>query len=733
VYAEPERVVLPRRPGTRHQAGGLVRIYVGSEAAHWRAERVFVWSIECVRDPARDYEITWLRNLPGFERGGWTTGFTNYRFAVPQLCGARGRAIYNDVDQIYRCDPGLLFDEDLAGAGWKSIAPNDPSVMLLDCARMAEVWTLERAQRERKHRLIARAQAVPGLHATLDPRWNVRDGERPLAEAKLVHFTTLHTQPWRPFPERFVYQENPSGEAWHALERSADEVGFEMYTRERPSIAYRKWRAGRREPNALLADDAVALYHPPAPGTPPAMRAETQIADAALDELPRQDLGWVLDDLFARARREVQIRLPWDGARRSADQWSERVAATGRRYPKVHWQLALSSPRGVEWREGGARFAEAPPRVWVLADDRPGNTTQSLGLAEALGWPFEQKRLAMRALSRAHNRWLGASRAGIDPQRSSPLEPPWPDLVIAAGRRTAPVALWVRERSGGRSRTVLLGRKGGDFADLFDLAVTPRYCRLYPHPRRLEIAAPLHRASAERVAEARERFAHFGDLPSPRIALLVGGSSGQYKVGPAEAADLARGVMEMAQQAGGSVLATTSRRLGASATQALCDALAGAALVHVWRPDDAANPYLGLLAWADAFVISGDSESMLAEASAQGKPLFVARFPERTSFRALARLREWVWRRGAAEPLGARGTPRPQRGIERVCGRLIERGLVRPTRDLGRLHADLVERGVAREFGPQSARDLAFEARPLRDLDAVTARVRALMGLGASP
>jgi len=92
-----------------------------------------------------------------------------------------------------------------------------------------------------------------------------------------------------------------------------------------------------------------------------------------------------------------------------------------------------------------------------------------------------------------------------------------------------------------------------------------------------------------------------------------------------------------------------------------------------------------------------------------------------------------VWRRGAAEPLGPRGTPRPQRGLERVCGRLIERGLVRPTRDLGRLHADLVERGVAREFGPQSASDLAFDAQPLRDLDAVTARVRALMGLSANP
>ena len=28
------------------------------------------------------------------------------------------------------------------------------------------------------------------------------------------------------------------------------------------------------------------------------------------------------------------------------------------------------------------------PRVWMLADDRPGNVNQALGLAEALGEPF---------------------------------------------------------------------------------------------------------------------------------------------------------------------------------------------------------------------------------------------------------------------------------------------------------------------------------------------------------
>jgi uncharacterized protein len=728
VSAEPEQVVLPAR-GAAQAKRPPVRIFVGTEPAQQRAERVLVWSIERVRDPAREYRIVLLRELPGFSRRGWTTGFTNYRFAIPQLCGGEGVAIYNDVDQIYLADPAELFDLPQDGCGYRAIARDDTSVMWMDCARMAEVWTLERAQRERKQRLIGRALERDGLYAPLDPRWNVRDAERPVAEAKLVHFTTLHTQPWRPFPERYVYQEHPVGDVWHALERSADVAGFELFTRKRPSRAYVAWRAAQSPlPPLVGSDEEVAGYFPPDPQAPSvALPAEIVLGNGALTRIPDADVPWVLDDLFSCASREVRMRLPWDGTRRSAERWRERVEAKARRHPKLRWQLVLDAGRAQELREGGARTSDDPPRVWLLEDDRPGNTTQSLGLADALGWPYERKHLAMRKRSIAHNRWLGASCAGIDLARSAPLSAPWPDLVIAAGRRTGPVALWIREQSGGRTRIVMLGRKGGDHADLFDLAVTPRYCRLYPHPRRLETAAPLHRVSPSRLDEARERWARFADLPSPRIALLAGGTSGQYRLDADVATRLGNQVMDLANRFGGSVLATTSRRLGTVATRALRDALAGAALVHEWRPDDPENPYLGILAWADAFVVTADSESMLAEAASLGKPIYVAPLPVRASFRALSLLRESVWRRGRAQPAGPRGTPRPQRGLERLCGRLIERGFVRPSRDLGHLHADLVRRGAARWLDGEP--DAVFEAEPVRDLEAVRARVRELMGV----
>ena len=68
------------------------------------------------------------------------------------------RHLYNDVDQIYLSDPAELFDRDIGGHGFMSIAngpqakiPVDTSVMLIDCARMAPLWTIEGAQRGRKN------------------------------------------------------------------------------------------------------------------------------------------------------------------------------------------------------------------------------------------------------------------------------------------------------------------------------------------------------------------------------------------------------------------------------------------------------------------------------------------------------------------------------------------------------------------------------------------------------
>jgi hypothetical protein len=366
-------------------------------------------------------------------------------------------------------------------------------------------------------------------------------------------------------------------------------------------------------------------------------------------------------------------------------------------------------------------------RVWVLVDDRPGSTSQSLALAAAVGLPFEVKTLAFGPLAALHNRVLdrrGGSLLGLRRARSSPLAPPWPELVIAAGRRTAPVAQWIRRASGGLTRLVQLGRKGADDAGRFDLCVTPAYGRVHPHPNRIVIRAPLHAVSSERIrAACAEWEPRFARLRPPRVGALVGGRSGQYWMDAAIAARLARDLRGFAEARGASLIVSTSRRTGATATRALQRVLPPGTYLHCWRAGELSNPYLALLGLCDELVVTADSESMLAEAAASGRPVHIYPLPERASFPGLRLLRGSIERRAGLEP-GARSAR-----LRALAARAIERGFVRPARDLSELHDELRSRGLAVRFGEERR---AQAVRPIRELETVAARVRQLVLPGSA-
>src|SRR4051812_16782556 len=106
---------------------------------------------------------------------------------------------------------------------------------------------------------------------------------------------------------------------------------------------------------------------------------------------------------------------------------------------------------------GPATRPAGASRVWVLACHREGDNAQMIGLAEALGWPFEVKRIIHRKRVSPRAMLLSATLASVDARRTGELEPPWPDLVIFAYHRNENVARWIRERSGGRTRLRLVG------------------------------------------------------------------------------------------------------------------------------------------------------------------------------------------------------------------------------------------------------------------------------------
>jgi len=269
----------------------------------------------------------------------------------------------------------------------------------------------------------------------------------------------------------------------------------------------------------------------------------------------------------------------------------------------------------------------------VLIDDRAGNTSQALGVAEALGVPFEQIPIGYSSHARLPNILRGASLWGVSTEARSQLvskimvDKKWPSLVIAAGRRTAPVARWIKSQAYVAKQSCALcqimdpGRAGR--AD-FDVVAIPRHDRKMPTGSNiLPITGSPHRVTAQKLCEEKAAWAdRLESLKTPRIAVLVGGKTKAHDFSDARAAALGRAISGLATATGGQVMVTTSRRTGKSAEQALLAELPENVWSYRWG-DDGENPYFGFLSWADILVVTGDSMSMASEACGTDKPVII--------------------------------------------------------------------------------------------------------------
>lgn len=767
--AQPECVRLPPRPGVTPSPKPPVRIFLGTEPAQYRAERIFFWSIERHRDPARAYEIYRMSDLAGFDRKGWRTGFTKYRFAIPELAGGTGRAIYNDVDQIYLADPAELFDLEMGEHGYLAISPEETSVMLIDCAKMLPLWNRTTAAREGKHALIKKPAAVPGLWGPCDPHWNARDQEYVEGRTKCLHYTALHQQPWEPFPDDYSYHPNPLAYIWHDLEREADAAGYQIFGPDRPSptftelaFANEPWPESPPAPlsdaaRRLLADTgakrllvlgfghAPELADPPEglavesrdlardPGLAAASPADAVLAVDLLDRVPPADIAWVLDSLFARADRAVlaSVRARADRGLASPEWWRRRIAEAAARRPGPSWHVEVApDPRFAS--DGRRAFTcrrtaePGQPRVWALVTGDPVHDRQVEELARTLGWPWESRRLVLNARRRLPNLVLGASLASVDRAASDPLEPPWPDLVVASGRKSVPAALWIRRASGGRTRLVQIGRPRAPF-ELFDLIVATPQARLPLRDNVLPVAAPLAGLDPAEVDAARAVWsARLAALPRPWIALLLGSGRAGYRVTPDVLARAGARLAAELRASGGALILRLDRKTPEAAVAALREALAGLPLVEV-RAGEAGDEgaRVAFLALADRVVVSADELVTLAEACLAGKPtelLDLPRWYDRVPFgRPLVRFARLLVGGGTTY----RGTPHQQHLLGRFVDHLATRGLLNLPHDPVELHRALVARGLVRRLG--GTEEPMARPKPLDDLSRVAERVRRLM------
>ena len=161
------------------------------------------------------------------------------------------------------------------------------------------------------------------------------------------------------------------------------------------------------------------------------------------------------------------------------------------------------------------------------------------------------------------------------------------------------------------------------------------------------------------------------------------------------------------------MLVATSPRTGANETSALFRALRGPNFRNDWQTDRP-GCYASILALADAFIVTADSISMLAESCRSEKPVEIYPLERRGG--------PWVW---LADRWCA-GDPETGR-VSAMLLALARAGILTPPRDVRRVVDELIARGVAVPFAAEKTPEPGNTDLFRSEMDDTVVRIRELV------
>jgi mitochondrial fission protein ELM1 len=310
-------------------------------------------------------------------------------------------------------------------------------------------------------------------------------------------------------------------------------------------------------------------------------------------------------------------------------------------------------------------------RCWLVTDEAAGNLRQAEALAQAMGLEAQRWTVRLRApwswwAPRFERHAAGAlPPAFVLATRNAP-----PEIAIGCGRAGALATAWLRATCACYAVQVLDPRAN---RRAWNLIITPAHDALRG-PDTINSIGALNVVTPGRLAAAALAHAELARLPTPRTAVLVGGSTRAARLDAAWLASLHELLAAWQARDGGSFLVCTSRRTSPALVARLRQAFAvwpGA----VWAPGDAGtNPYLGFLGHAQRVVVSPDSVNLLSEACATGKPVYV--HAPRGVRGKLAQFHRELLETGHVRPLRAvldAWTPEPLRETEAIGAEVLRR------------------------------------------------------------
>lgn len=256
---------------------------------------------------------------------------------------------------------------------------------------------------------------------------------------------------------------------------------------------------------------------------------------------------------------------------------------------------------------------------WIITEGMAGTENQCIGVAEALGLTPVIKRIKLKSPWKELSPWLSIGKRFAISTVGDNLDSPYPDIVLASGRKAIIAALYVKEASQGKSFIVQI-QDPRISPKNFDLVCVPQH-----DPTRGEnvivTTGALHKVTKEKLKQEKEKFFDKLDyLKKPRVAVLIGGSSKHHKMTREITDVLASQLLGLKDV---SLMITASRRTGEENTRLLQEKLKGEN-IYFWD-STGDNPYFAFLEMADYIIATEDSVSMTSEALYTGKPVYTVK------------------------------------------------------------------------------------------------------------
>lgn len=274
------------------------------------------------------------------------------------------------------------------------------------------------------------------------------------------------------------------------------------------------------------------------------------------------------------------------------------------------------------------------PEIWVLVDEVAGHNAQALGVAEALGLPFSKKKLIYNKNAKLPNALKFNSLSSLDLKKSDNLTGSYPDIIISCGRKTAPIAIAIKKaaRKSGKNSFACHIMWPGCFTTCgFDMVAVPSHDNLNLFQRNSKrvirtIGSPNRITKPFLLQEYRIWDKTIGELPSPRIVLLLGGDSRKTSFTKDHAKYLVNSISSLVSNFNSSLLVTNSRRTNREVSDFVKEEFKRKIGRYYYFHDvhqSKANPFFAFLQLADAIITTGDSISMCSEAASTGKPVYI--------------------------------------------------------------------------------------------------------------